>query len=42
LTAPIERSTEAISVNVDAFDPVGDGRDLVQRAAAAARSMPTA
>lgn len=42
LTAPIERSTEAISVNVDAFDPVGDGCDLVQRAAVAARSMPTA
>jgi hypothetical protein len=42
LTAPIERSTEAISVNFDAFDPVGDVRDLVQRAAATARLMPTA
>jgi hypothetical protein len=37
LTAPIERS-----VNIDTFDPVGDVRDLVRQAAAAARSMPTA
>jgi len=42
LTAPIERSTEAISVNIDAFDPVGEVGDLVQQAAAAARSMPAA
>src|SRR4051812_38794410 len=34
LTAAIERSTEAVSVNVDRFDPVSDGRDLVQRAVA--------
>jgi hypothetical protein len=41
LTVPIERSTEAISLNVDAFDPAGDRQDLVERATAAARSMPT-
>ncbi|GGQ85237.1 DUF6086 family protein [Couchioplanes azureus] len=41
LTAPVERSNEAVSLTVDAFDPAGDGRDLVQRAAAAARAMPT-
>lgn len=41
LAAPIERSTGAISGGVDAFNPVADGSDLAQRAAAAARSMPT-
>jgi hypothetical protein len=41
LTVPVERSTETISLNVDAFDPAGDRRDLVEQAAAAARSMPT-
>jgi hypothetical protein len=41
MTAPVQRSTEAISLNVDAFDPAGDRRDLIERAAAAARSMPT-
>jgi hypothetical protein len=40
LTAPVERSNEAISVNVDAFNPVADGNDLAQQAAAAAFSMP--
>jgi len=42
VTAPIERSIEAISLNVDAFDPAADRRELVRLAAAAARSMPTA
>ncbi|MCU7728163.1 DUF6086 family protein [Actinoplanes sp. KI2] len=40
LTAPAERSTRAISLGVDAFAPADDRRDLVRRAAAAARSMP--
>jgi hypothetical protein len=41
LTAPIERSTEAISLNIDAFDPATDRRTLAQLAEAAACSMPT-
>jgi hypothetical protein len=41
LTAPIERSAEAVSLNVDAFDPATDQRDLIRMAAAAERSMPT-
>jgi Family of unknown function (DUF6086) len=41
LSAPIERSNVAISLNVDAFDPVADQRELVQLATAASRSMPT-
>ncbi|GIF08990.1 hypothetical protein Asi03nite_65280 [Actinoplanes siamensis] len=41
LTAPIERSAETISLNVDAFDPAADQRNLIRLAAAAERSMPT-
>jgi hypothetical protein len=41
LTAPIERSAEAISLNVGAFDPAADQRDLIRMAAAAECSMPT-
>jgi hypothetical protein len=40
LTAPIGRSMEAISLNVDAFDPAADRRTLTQAAETAARSMP--
>jgi hypothetical protein len=40
LTAQLEHSTEAISRSADVFEPAGGGRDLVQRAAQAARSMP--
>lgn len=41
LTAPIERSTEAVSLNVDAFGPAADRQTLAQSAEAAARLMPT-
>ncbi|MFC3994039.1 hypothetical protein [Actinoplanes siamensis] len=41
MTAPIERSAETISLNVDAFDPAADQRNLIRLAAAAERSMPT-
>ncbi|BCJ39346.1 hypothetical protein GCM10010168_64060 [Actinoplanes ianthinogenes] len=41
LTGSVERSNEAISLNVDAFDPVADGRELVQLAAEAAHAMPS-
>lgn len=40
LIAPVERSAEAVSLNVDAFDPAEDQRDLVRMAATAERSMP--
>jgi hypothetical protein len=42
LTTPIERSNAAISLNVDAFDPAAEQRELIQLATSAARSMPTA
>ncbi|MEU8820427.1 DUF6086 family protein [Actinoplanes sp. NPDC048796] len=42
LTTPVERSAVAISLNVDAFDPAADRRELIQLATAASRSMPTA
>lgn len=41
LTTPIDRSTVAISLNVDAFDPAADQRELIRSATAASRSMPT-
>ncbi|MEU8663704.1 DUF6086 family protein [Actinoplanes philippinensis] len=41
LTAAIERSREAISLNDDAFDPDGDTRELRRSVEAAARAMPT-
>jgi hypothetical protein len=40
LAAPVDRSADAISLNVDAFDPAADQRDLIRMAAAAERSMP--
>jgi hypothetical protein len=41
LTAPIQRSAEAISLNVDVFDLASDQRDLIRMAATAEGSMPT-
>ncbi|GAA3233690.1 DUF6086 family protein [Dactylosporangium siamense] len=40
LTVPVGRSNRAVSLN-DAFNPPDDRRDLAQRTAEAARSMPT-
>jgi hypothetical protein len=41
LNTPVRRSAEAISLNVDAFDPDTGRQDLARSAEAAERSMPT-
>jgi hypothetical protein len=41
LTTPIERSTVAISLNVNAFGQAADRRELIHLANAASRSMAT-